>query len=268
VKGVATYIGDLFSTKVIESAIKDCDAVIHCASLINYTDWNLLKRTNVDGTKNLIEICKKYPIMRFVYISSTAVYGKKINFANEFTPPNPDNLYGKSKLEAERLVLENFSEVPSVILRPSIIYGPTYIEYYSKVIKLAIKAKLPIIGNGKNIIPFVHAKDVASAIIKSLQTDFSIGKIYIINENVSVDQEKMINYLYELVGKGKPMKIPVFLARIAAKVLNFDEEDINVLSSHRIFDCTLANKEIKWYPKIGILNGIREMFELFVSSSS
>ena len=261
-KGIIAYIGDLSSTKVMENAIKDCDVVIHCASLINYDNWELLKKTNIDGTRNIIEICKKYPIMRFVYISSTAVYGKKISFANEFTPPNPDNLYGKSKLEAERIILESFSEVPSVILRPSIIYGPTYFSYYSKIIKLAENGKLPIIGNGKNIIPFVHAKDVASAIIKSVQTDFSIGKTYIINENISIDQEKMITFLYELLGKNKPKKIPAFLAKILSKFLNFSEEEIDVLCSHRIFDYSLAKKEIKWAPKIDLLTGIKELVSL------
>ncbi|MEM2174390.1 MAG: NAD(P)-dependent oxidoreductase [Candidatus Micrarchaeia archaeon] len=255
-KNVIAFIGDLSSKKVLERGIKDCDVVVHCASLINYKDWESLKKTNIDGTRNILEVCRNYPIARFVYISSTAVYGN-MNFANELTPPNPSDLYGKSKLEAENVVGEFFSEVPSTILRPSIIYGPTYFSSFSKLIDLASKGKLPIIGDGKNVIPLVHAKDVSLAVKRAIQTDFSIGKVYIINENLTETQEEIINFLYEILGvKSKPIKIPSFLVRFFMK-----EEEFNALSRHRILENSLAKKELKWIPKFNVYDGLRDMLE-------
>ena len=101
------------------------DAAIHLASIINKRDKNLYKKVNVYGTENFVEFCQKAKIGRLIFLSSIRV----------LSPLNDP--YSDSKREAENIIIN--SNLPYIILRPSIVYGPgdnKNVSFLLKVVKL------------------------------------------------------------------------------------------------------------------------------------
>ena len=264
--------GDLSDVKALSRGIAGCDVVFHLAALVDYSaPWSELEKVNVQGTRNVVEMCAKHRVRRLIFISSTSVYGKELKEspANEETPTNPTDLYGKSKLEAERIVGEHFTDVSSTILRPGVMYGPTYLDYYSKVLRAIQQGKMQILGDGKNIIPFIHADDVVDAMIKAAAFDAAKGKTYVLSGNNSVTQEQIYEIAAQALGVDfKKQYTNPGLARAMLAVSSvfskssMTQEDINVLSSHRIFETLRAENELKWKPT-PIDVGIRQMVDIY-----
>lgn len=275
-KGMIVVKGDLSNVAALEIGTKGADVVFHCASLADpAAPWEELRRTNIDGTRNLAEACLKTPIMRFVYVSSIAVYGKRPAEvpANEGTPTRPSDDYGRSKLEAERVLGEYVSNFPISIVRPGIIYGPTYLDVYAKVLRLLEKGGMPVLGDGKNVIPFVHASDVVEAMIRCTMTDFAIRKTYVIAENSTVTQEQIYKAACDALGVPfRGQCTPPELAKAFITISSMlgkgaiTPADIDTLAAHRPFDTTRAERELGWRPKVALYDGIREIVELYKES--
>lgn len=100
------------------------DIIIHCASLANVdyveTHKEEAYQTNFLGTKNIVDLCKDYKI-KFIHISTNAVYDGNNAPYSEDSPRNPKNYYGKLKVMEEDYVLENLNNF--VIVRPILMYG-------------------------------------------------------------------------------------------------------------------------------------------------
>jgi len=271
-EGVIVIKGDLNDIQALERGIAGCDVVFHLAALMDYSaPWKRLEEVNVQGTRNVVEMCAKHKVRRLIFISSTSVYGKELKEmpVDEETPTNPTDLYGKSKLEAERVVGEHFTDVPYTILRPGVIYGPTYLSYYSKVFRAIQQGKISILGDGKNIIPFVHAEDIVDAMLKAAAHDAAKGKIYVLSGNRTISQERIYEIAAQVLGtefKKQYMNPGIAKALLTVSSIfnqsSITQEDINVLSSHRIFDTAKAETDLKWAP-MPLEDGIKQMAELY-----
>lgn len=108
-----TYCLDITDKKGIFHLTKGVDAIIHAAALhaphVNICSDEKFWRTNVGGTENLLEACLKYNIKRFVFTSSTSIYGKALVsshqavWVTEDLLPQPRDVYDETKLTAETL---------------------------------------------------------------------------------------------------------------------------------------------------------------------
>ncbi|MCS7109471.1 MAG: NAD-dependent epimerase/dehydratase family protein, partial [Candidatus Micrarchaeota archaeon] len=263
-------VGDINDKDAVEKGVAKSDVVVHLAGLIDYSgDFERLERVNIKGTKTVAEACAKFK-KRLIFASTTGVYGKKPleNPITEKTPTNPTDLYAKSKLEAERIITSYYGSFPYIILRIGVIYGPTYYSTYGKVIRMIDNGKMPIFGDGKNVIPFVHAKDVAEAIIIASKSNIANATFNIV-ENKTMTQERIYSYVAELLGKKyNPIRIPPAIGKILGMASSISGEEINVLSSHRVFDTERANRALGWTPKVHLIDGIKEMVEIYKSKSA
>ena len=97
------------------------DAVVHCAGInnVDYVEKNITeaRKSNIEGTKNIIKLCKKYNAY-LIYVSTNAVFDGNNAPYSEEQKVCPINEYGKIKVECENNVIEN-----SVIVRPILMYG-------------------------------------------------------------------------------------------------------------------------------------------------
>ncbi len=120
-------IGNLTDIDSLISAVKNVDVVINLAA--HYSFWGNSKefwKVNVLGNRNLLEASLRQKVKHFIYLSSTEAIGPvQIPPGTEETPLNPTYPYGRSKVEAERVV-RYYGELglPYTILRPTGIYGP------------------------------------------------------------------------------------------------------------------------------------------------
>ncbi|MEX1013944.1 MAG: NAD-dependent epimerase/dehydratase family protein [Candidatus Paceibacterota bacterium] len=118
--------GDVRKIQDIRDSIGESNIIVHLAAS-HYDFEKDYFETNVGGTKNLLKVATEKNIDRFIYFSSVAVYGQSEEVADEDTNPIPDNDYGRSKVEAENLILEWAQQKPErkvLFIRPAVVFGP------------------------------------------------------------------------------------------------------------------------------------------------
>ena len=130
--------------------------VVHLAAIHkdNVVDPNVYYSTNVQGTSNVAQICLEKNIKKFIFTSTVAVYGFAKPNTNENGCLQPFNHYGKSKLEAERLLKEIFStdalNISLSIIRPTVIFGPGNRGNVFNLINQIALGRFLMIGSGLN----------------------------------------------------------------------------------------------------------------------
>ena len=186
--------GDIRDQKVVASAVKDCDIVIHAAAL---TAPDLLKyeqyyEVNVLGTQMMIEAAVQNNVQKFIYVSSanTIGHGTKTSPGTEeiwVKEPFIGSFYAKSKREGEEIVLANANKIHSVVVNPTFMLGAYDAKPSSgKIILMGYNKKIVFVPpGGKN---FVNVDDVADAIIAAFAKGKSGEKYLLSGENLSYSE--------------------------------------------------------------------------------
>lgn len=168
--------GDICDTDLLEEIFQKhkFDLVVHFAaeshvdrSILNMSDF---VRTNIEGTRSLVEAARRHEIKRFINISTDEVYGSiKSGYATEEWLLRPSNPYSASKAGADLLVQAYVRtyDFPGIIIRGSNNYGPY--QYPEKLIPLAITnllegKKVPVHGYGIHVRSWLHVHDFCRAI--------------------------------------------------------------------------------------------------------
>ncbi|MFN3910277.1 MAG: NAD-dependent epimerase/dehydratase family protein [Candidatus Anstonellaceae archaeon] len=258
----------------VKEQMQKVSHVINLTGSTNFRkSYSELYQANVQATKNILEICKSFSnIEKFIHISSIAVYPiREGEIVNESFQANPSSNYGKTKLAAEKEVLNFSKNFKIVILQPAIIYGPLFKEGFYKVLELIKKSKMPVIGNGKNHIPLVFYSDVLEAIYLSVKKNLSNPSKFILVHQPQLSQEELFKLsAKELGAKASFFHIPVFLAKFLSTLNLTNElnpEMVDQLTKDRLFDSSLAEKVLGWKPKVSFQEGIKAVVEEFFGNS-
>ncbi len=177
--------GDLLDDRARLAELVSGHAVVfHVAGAVRAMDYKSFLRVNRDGTENILKAClgASPPPRRFVHVSSVGVAGPPPLGSRLTEDQYPGNLtdYGRSKLEAERLVLAFSRRLHVVVLRPSAIYGPRDGEMLP-LFKLAGRLGiLPAMGGGKQVLDLVHVQDVARGIVLAGDARLASGEVFLL----------------------------------------------------------------------------------------
>ena len=203
--------------------------LIHLAA-VHFDFQKTFFETNVEGTSNVLKFVSKHKnIKKFVFFSSVATYGNSQFGKDESSDQIPVNDYGKSKLEAEKLILtwlKDNKEVQTIIIRPAVVFG----EYnFGNVFNLfqQIRSKVfAIIGNGENIKSIAYAGNIVDSVMFCL--DKINDPLFIYNycdypqKNIS-DQS---NTITSLLGYKRPYKFPLWITKFITIPIDFFERII------------------------------------------
>ncbi|MEM3060177.1 MAG: NAD(P)-dependent oxidoreductase [Candidatus Anstonellales archaeon] len=263
---VEIVYGDITNKRSLIDAVSNVEKIIHLAGSVDFSNQQKMMKINADGTKNLLEICPN-SIKRFIHCSSIAVYGKKLDKeeVDEKRKPNPDSIYAKSKMKAEEYCIEHSKRLPITILRLGVVYGPGFDAGYREVFELLRCGRMRIIGDGNNVIPFVHVEDVANAILLALTSNVPSGSFYnIVGEKKT--QAEVLSLASKYLDVKPPQKrIHPLLAKAACLFSPTKSEYIDILSSNRSFSSTKAWQELGWRPRISLEDGIKNISEQYKS---
>ena len=274
-KQVEVIYGDIRDAAALERAIDGVDIIYHCAARTNNKGpWQDFLDTNVNATRNLLELAANFNVNRFVFVSSVSVYGfnkirEKKSICEDDTIGNGlpfYSYYAKSKIEAEKLVWEYYhnQNLPVVIVRPGVIYGFKG--------KNTFKNSKIIFGAKKKVLPYVYVKDVVSALILAGESDAAIGNAY----NVVGDEQptqgefkKIINQTIGMDNSG--FYLPLSIMYIPAFLFEFYSKRKKAKSSppfnmffykSLVRDLHYTNNKIKrelgWSPNYSVKDGIKE----------
>lgn len=163
---------DIMDKSDIEKALDEVSVVIHCA--VGPPD------VTINGTKNLLEVCKEKGIDHFVYISSVDVYGESEgDLTEDVKIEKSGNTYGDSKVDAEEVCYSYMDEgVPVTIVRPAIVYGP-----FSKLwtVRFAERLKSGAWGffeEADGYCNLIYIDDLVTSILSMINNEEAIGEIY------------------------------------------------------------------------------------------
>ena len=250
--GVKVVNGDIRKFEEILKETEDQDVLIHLAAKISVSQSILNPsetfEVNVDGTKNVLEACKRSNIKKVIIASSAAVYGESVPKIKlkENTKTNPISPYGKSKLVMEQEIRKN--NIDCIILRFFNIFGigqtPEYAGVITKFIEMISTNKpLEIFGDGMQTRDFVSINDVVESIYDAIKN--GENGTY----NIASGKAITINELAEFM---------ISLSKKDLEIHHISEKHGNIRYSEA--DISLAKSEIKYVPKLG-LNEIKTLLE-------
>ena len=154
----------------------------------------------LQGARNLMEWLFAAPPKKFVYTSSTSVYGQTDGSqVKESSPAEPAGETGRVLVETEKVLLEAAKKIPVVVLRVAGIYGPERGHLFLQYLKN--EAKIP--GQGERIINMIHLDDVVGAVITALKNGRA-GEIYNVVDDEPVALVHFFRWLSETLGKWMP----------------------------------------------------------------
>jgi nucleoside-diphosphate-sugar epimerase len=223
---VGSYYWDL-SDDLDPTALEGADTIFHLAGKAHalsetHQDKDEYFQINVEGTRKLLQAAQHMGVHTFVYFSSVKVIRDMEEVANELTTASPETSYGKSKLAAEKLVLEGDYVPHPVVIRPSMVYGNTEKGNLPKMIRAIRAGKFPPLPEMHNRRSMVHVNDVVQAAILAAEHEESAGKTYIVTDGKSYSTRQMYEWICEALHKPTPAwRLPLFMLKLMAKVGDF-----------------------------------------------
>jgi nucleoside-diphosphate-sugar epimerase len=199
--GIKPLVADIVNRDDLDKLPGPFDFVVNCVSSTQGGAAEY-RRVYLEGTRNVIEWLSKAPPKKFVYTSSTSVYGQTDgSLVKETSPTAPASETSKVLVETEQLLLAAVAgrKVPAVILRVAGIYGPDRGHLFLKYLRNEAK----IAGKGEGLINMIHRDDLVGAIIATLKNGRA-GEIYNAVDDEPVAQIHFFRWLSETLGKYMP----------------------------------------------------------------
>jgi UDP-glucose 4-epimerase len=186
------------------------DVVMHLASFPRQKVVNanpqLGSKTMSEGLLNLLEACRIYKVQKFMYISSSMVYGDFNQDVTEDYPCKPQGQYGIMKYAGELLV-QDYSRkygLAYTIIRPSAVYGPLDVEdrVIAKFMLLAMRDKTLTVNGANESLDFTYVDDAADGMVAAALSSNTNNKTYNITKSHSRTLLEAAELAVKLVGKG------------------------------------------------------------------
>lgn len=236
----------------VDPLLEGVKAVIHLAAQAGVrTSWGAEFRTytdsNILATQRLLEGCRDGAVDRFVYASSSSVYGETQDLPlSEQSPCLPISPYGVSKLAAEglcRLYWKNFA-VPTVSLRYFTVYGPGQrpdMSFHRFIRAMYLGETFRIFGTGEQTRDFTYVGDAAAVTVDALEAG-APGGVYNIGGGNRISLRDVVDIMAR-VTDAEP------------KIVYQDFEKGDMM--HTMADAGLARRELNYAPRTGIEEGLR-----------
>lgn len=217
---------------------------------------------NTKATIELAEQCKKSGCRRFIFASSSAVYGEAGNyFIDENHPASPRTVYGQSKLGAEKILGLADSNFEVIILRKSNVYG--YGMFYKGITvidrlieKFIDRQPFEIAGDGAQKRDFVHVQDVANLYLKITRASKVRSGIYNVGGTETVSIRKLAGFVNDIGSS-------IFGYRVST---NYGKGESGVSWHDFKYDWKKARMEFQYQPKFRIEDYLKERFLLEMRS--
>lgn len=277
--GVRFTFGDLMSGDGLDEAVKDVDGVFHLAGMTKARTAEELYRCNSEGTRKLAEaISKHQPSAKLVYCSSLSAAGPTVagRPRREEEQPAPISDYGRSKLAGELAVRELSDRVPSVIVRPPIVYGPADHEFLPSVLPMAKLGLILKSGLGPKHYSLVHVDDLCEGLIAAFERGSPVvptvpgSGLYYVDDGREYSWEDICQILAHAVGRSKVFILPLpnavgtlagvgseLGAKMVGKVATLNRDKAREMACEA-WTCSSARarKELSFEPTVPLEQGI------------
>ena len=187
--------GELLDSRALRKILKGVDVVYHLAAKVTTpfanADSHGYEQVNHWGTAELVYAIEDSNVKRFIYASSTGVYGSSNRPAHEDKPPDPQTFYAASKLRGEQHVRRLIPKMDTFIMRCGNVYGYSKSMRFDAVInKFIFEANfnklITIQGDGKQSRTFIHIEMLSKALNNLLNADLPSDVYNVVDKNLTV----------------------------------------------------------------------------------
>jgi len=214
---------DSWSEESLTRAFAGVDAVVHAASVVHHPGATEAEyaRFNVEGTRALLRACKAAGVGRLVFISTIKVYGEEPRAAiiDESTPVVGDSPYARTKIEAERLVLEAASEggLSAAVLRLCPVFGRGDKSNVQTMIRAVARRRFVLPGGGRNRKSIVHISTVTEVARAAVDSD--VGGIFLVADAEAPTMRELTDTMARVLRAPRPLSVPAPLVHAALTAL-------------------------------------------------
>jgi nucleoside-diphosphate-sugar epimerase len=276
--------GDLRDKDSLKKALIETDIIYNVAGEVFALDAGNYYSVNVSGVNNLLEACSNGSVRKLIHLSSSSATGPnpvRDLPVNENSPCCPITPYGKSKLEGEKIVkeLSRSYKVPTVVIRPPLVYGPGVSES-SRVLmflKLIHNGMFKIIGDGNNFVSLCYIDNLIHGMLLAEKENRSAGETYFLADARPYTINQIASTIATELGKELPLPhMPFFAANILSFVLPIFSKPFGVtspltrntikeLTSNWFVDIKKAQLELGYRPIVELKEGVKKTVEWFVN---
>ncbi|MGY0018750.1 GDP-mannose 4,6-dehydratase [Streptomyces sp. cg35] len=262
---VEILAGDVRDPGRVADAVAGCDTVFHLAALIgipySYDSPGAYVQTNVVGTENVAEACRRHAVRRLVHTSTSEVYGTALTAPiSEEHPLQPQSPYSASKIGADMMALSHWHafELPVTVVRPFNTYGP---RQSARAVIPTILAQLHAgareikLGSLTPTRDFTYVCDTARGFMAVAECDRALGRVV----NLGTGQEISIGDLAQalITASGRDARIVSDTARLRPS-----GSEVHRLLS----DNTRAREWAGWEPEFSLTEGLKRTSEWVASN--
>jgi len=275
---VEVFLGDLGDPAAVDQAVAGARIVYHVGAAMKGGAHDH-ERGTVCGTQNIVESVLRHDVKRLVYISSlsclhAAASGRGAVVTEDWPiepSPTKRGAYTQAKTEAEKIVRDAVRNrhLRAVVLRPGRVFGPGMTLLTPEVAR-RMGNFFVILGDGTRELPLVYVDDVVNAIILAAENSKFDGRVFHIVDRTHITQNQLVrDYIAKNATGAKVIHLPVAVLyglALGLEVLSKVLKRAAPLSVYRAksalarmqFDCSRAENEIAWQPRVGIVSGLRK----------
>lgn len=238
------------------------EAVYHLAGMPGVrtswgTDFQRYVDHNILATQTLLEAVREIPLQKFIYVSTSSVYGEKAGKITEESVPSPLSPYGVSKLTGEYLceVYRESYNIPIIILRYFTVYGPRQrsdMAFHRFIKGILNNERLQIYGDGSQTRDFTFVSDCVEGSVAVLKAENVLGETINLGGKERASVLYVVKQLEEIIGKKANLEF--------TKGLKGEPRDT-------LADISKAKQLLGYNPVVSLKNGLTFQINDFIKNS-
>ncbi|MEM0965510.1 MAG: NAD-dependent epimerase/dehydratase family protein [Verrucomicrobiota bacterium] len=261
---------DLTIDPIPPEAIEGVDIIVHLAGKAHAleerpgSEEESYRAITVDGTRKLLEAAKTAAVCRFVFASTVKVYPENPEgILDENSPTGPETPYGKTKLEAEELVLKGSFIPEPVVLRFSMIHGGRETGNMEKMEEAIRRNRFPPIPEFGNKRSMVHIDDATQALVLASSHKKAPGEIFIVTDGNPISTRELYVEILNKIERQPPRwTVPIWMLKSMARIGDtigrlrsrrfiFDSDALQKLAGNAAFSSEKIQQQLGFKPSGG-----------------
>jgi nucleoside-diphosphate-sugar epimerase len=221
--GATPRRGDLADPESLAKAAEGAELAFHSAAWLEPGgSWADFTKSNVDGTRNVIEACRHTGVRRLVHVGTEAALmaGQPLVNVDETTPLRPDSRapYPATKAWAEQLVRDaNGARLETVVVRPRFVWGAGDTSVLPQLVKAVRSGRFAWIGGGTNLMDTTHIDNTVEGLVLGAERGRP-GEAYFVTDGEPVRFRAFVTELLETQGVRAPNRsLPYWAANLIAE---------------------------------------------------
>lgn len=285
---VSEVLADVSDAAAVRAAAVGHDAVIHLAAKVDFSGpWSDYERINIDGTRNVVDACRRAGVARLVHVSSPSVaHAGRSLVGAPAGPADPGAArgpYARSKAVGEQLALAaNGPELAVVAVRPHLVWGPGDQQLVARIVARARQRRLVLVGSGAALVDSTYVGNAVDALLAALDRGPSAaGRALVVSNGEPRPVAELMGGICAAAGLAAPTRgVPASVAVVAGTVvervwaLRYGHRSsppdppltrflAEQLATAHWFDQRETRRVLEWSPRVSLDEGLVELARSF-----